>query len=639
MALANSFEYVVSQILNRRCVPVAGAGISLSSGSSHPHPQGHKYHDVNWMIGRLQDALLNLRIARYDEKNHGPICSNKKIINEREVKQGCLIELQQGGHSVSSVGNTSSGCFFCDVISAAKNKKLGNLAELFLWESNSDEDDISCSKGPYVRLIELLKISEYQKLEPTPAHLIIAKLSREGFIREVITTNYDCNFEKAYTRITGNDSNEVIASLDKYRKHGGASNGTNNNLKIFKVNGCAKQLGDGTDEEQCKRILLTERQLQQWRNRQWAADIFKDRLRCNTLFFNGFGSEEPQIHHTLQTVLDEYCDDSVKGESNNVFDTPTAPIVAIYEPHPSFHQQQIVKTYAFQHGLEPEKGDKLIIRNPKQGQSLTADELWKSIFERIYRQLLINALEYSIAPANASFTAIVPQASTLLGEILTTFENTVEFDRQQDANNSHFTSAPDWLNSLKQLCGSTISANGIFQAFSQCLRMLKGTFDEKDESANYEPVNENKALMSELMLLLSVLHKNRTDQLIFCQKRGLGISFEKESKSLYVSATPSFLTGSDTTKKIVGSAELVLVVGNAGSCARPQLHRVSNIVGDSTLQPSTMITLGWKHIFQNGRLNSIKSVNKRLLEAVCSPTHFYYENQPSMNNRPYLKRV
>lgn len=635
MTFNNSFEYVVGQILHRRCVPVAGAGISLFS----KHPQGHKYHNVNWMVYRLKDALIQMRLTRYDENIHGPICSETKTIDDQEVKQGCLIELQKGGYPVSSVGNISSGCFFCDVISAAKNQKLGNLAELFLWESNSDDNASSSPKNPYVRLIDLLKITEYQKLEPTPAHLVIAKLAREGLLSEVITTNYDCNFEKAYTKISGTGYADVIASLDKYRKLGGASSGIISRLKIFKVNGCAKQLGDGISMKQCEQILLTERQLQQWRNRQWAADIFKDRLRCNTLFFNGFGSDEPQIHHTLQTVLDEYTDDSCEGGESKLFDKPAAPIVAIYDLYPSFHQQQIVKTYALQNGLRSQDGDKLIISNPKQGHNLPADELWKMIFERIYRQLLINSLENSISPANASFTAIVPYASTLLGEILTTFENTVEFDRQQDLKNSHFTSAPDWLNSLKQLCGSTILANDIYQAFSQCLRMLKGTFDEQDESANYEPVNENKALMSELMLLLFVLHEDRTDQLFFCQKRGLGISFQNESKSLYVSATPSFLTCSDTAKKITGSAELVLVVGNAGGCARPQLHRLSNIIGDRTLQPSTMITLGWKHIFYNGRLNSIQSVNKRLLEAVCSPTNFYYANQPSMNNRSYLKRV
>jgi hypothetical protein len=628
----NSFEYAVRQILNRRCVPVAGAGISLFS----KHPEKYNYHRVPWMVETLENNLLKRRVANYNENFHGPICTQITTINGINVQQGCKIRLQQLGHSIVSVGTIKSGCFFCDVISAAKNQKLGNLAELFLWEPNSQIDEPSNFKIPYKQLVELLRIVEYPKLEPTPAHNIIAKLARESLINEVITTNYDCNFEKAYEKITGKGYAHVIANLNKYRELGGASNGVVNHLKIFKINGCAEELGDGTDEEKCERILLTERQLQQWRNRQWAADIFKDRLRSNTLFFNGFGSDEPQIHHTLQTVLDEYSDYSPTSRIGTLFDTPSVPIVAIYEPHPSFHQQQIVKTYAFQHNFPPQDGDKLIIRNTKVGLCLSADELWQAIFERIYRQLLINALEHSIDAANASFTAIVPYASTILGEILSTFEKTIEADKLQDNEKSQITSVPDWLSSLKQICARTILPNSIYQAFSTCLQMLNGHFKEQDETAHYVPINENKALMSELMLLLFVLHENRKDKLSFCQKRGIGISLKDEIKSLYVSASPSFLIDSDTSNEITGAAELVLLIGNAGGCARPQIHRLAKKMGESSLLPSTIIALGWKHIFYDGRLNGTSSINKRLIDAVQSPTHYYYANQPSLNKRSYL---
>ncbi|MBB1427932.1 SIR2 family protein [Shewanella sp. SG44-2] len=631
----NSFEYIVRQILNRRCIPVAGAGISLYS----EHPEGLRYHTVPWMIATLECALLASRVDRFDVNIHGPICSHTTTIDAKDVQQGCLIRLQQLGHSIVSVGTIKSGCFFCDVISAAKNLKLGNLAELFLWEPISNIDDSNNSKAPYKQLIELLRIVEYPKLEPTPAHKIIAKLARESLISEVITTNYDCNFEKAYTKIVGKNSADVIANLNNYRELGATSNGVVNRLKIFKINGCSEELGDGSNEDQCERILLTERQLQQWRNRQWAADIFKDRLRSNTLFFNGFGSDEPQIHHTLQTVLDEYSDYSHTKGIVELFNTPSAPIVAIYDLHPSFHQQQIIKSYAFQHDFPPQDGDKLIIRNPKVGSTLPADELWQAIFERIYRQLLINALEHSIVPANASFTAIVPYASTILGEILSTFEKTLEADKFQDDEKSQITSVPDWLSSLKQICARTILPNSIYQAFSTCLQMLNGHFNEQDEAAHYVPVNENKALMSELMLLLFILHENRKEQISFCQKRGIGISLKDEVKSLYVSASPSFLTDSNTSNEITGAAELILLIGNAGSCTRPQIHRLAKVMGKSTLQPSTIIALGWKHIFYDGRLNGISSINKRLMDAVQSPTHYYYVNQPSLNKRSYLIQV
>ncbi|MFT6909564.1 MAG: hypothetical protein ACJAS1_006287 [Oleiphilaceae bacterium] len=625
----NSFEYVVRQILNRRCVPVAGAGISLNS----EHPEGLRYHTVPWMIATLESALLEKRVANFNENLHGPICTQITTINGIDVQQGCKIRLQQLGHSIVSVGTIKSGCSFCDVVSAAANQKLGNLAELFLWEPNDEPNN---SKAPYKELVELLRIVEYPKLEPTPAHNIIAKLASESLISEIITTNYDCNFEKAYEKITGEGYADVIANLNKYREFGAASNGVVNRLKIFKVNGCAKELVNGSNEDQYERILLTERQLQQWRNRQWAADIFKDRLRSNTLFFNGFGSDEPQIHHTLQTVLDEYSDYAPENGKKTLFDTLSAPIVAIYDLHPSFHQQQIIKSYAFQHNFPPQDGDKLIIRNPKVGSTLPADELWQAIFERIYRQLLINALEHSIVPANASFTAIVPYASTILGDILSTFEKTLDADKLQDDKNLQMTSAPDWLSSLKQIYSTTILPNSIYQTFGTCLQMLKGHFNEQDDTANYVPVNENKALMSELMLLLFVLHENRKEQLGFCQKRGIGISLKDEIKTLYVSASPSFLTNSNTKNEITGAAELVLLIGNTGGCTRPQIHRLANIMEKSTLQPSTIIALGWKHIFYDGRLNGISSINKRLIDAVQSPTHYYYANQPSLKKRTYL---
>ena len=45
-----------------------------------------------------------------------------------------------------------------------------------------------------------------------------------------------------------------------------------------------------------------ERQLQNWRERKWARDLFNDCLRSRTLVFSGFGSEEPQVRHTALQI-------------------------------------------------------------------------------------------------------------------------------------------------------------------------------------------------------------------------------------------------------------------------------------------------------------------------------------------------
>ena len=50
MLADNSFDYLVSQILNKRCVPVAGAGISLSSKA----PDKENVHNVGWMVDTLK---------------------------------------------------------------------------------------------------------------------------------------------------------------------------------------------------------------------------------------------------------------------------------------------------------------------------------------------------------------------------------------------------------------------------------------------------------------------------------------------------------------------------------------------------------------------------------------------------------
>lgn len=287
----DAFEYAVDKILNKRCIPVAGAGISISS--NHPD-SGDEFHKVEWMVNTLKSRVLQKRHHRYKNIHHGAICNN------------CVDELKALSLSFDDSDLSESDCFFCDIRKASKDCRLGELSELYLWE-------FIISDEAYKSLVELLRIAKYKDLKPTKAHIAIAKLAREGLLNEVITTNYDCNFEKAYEAISGGEHFDAIASLDDYRRNG-AKNGDINRLKVYKVNGCANKLGDGSDPKEYESILLTERQLQKWRNRQWAADIFRDRLRSKSLMFTGFGSDEPQVHHTVQTVLDEYTDELNKEE-------------------------------------------------------------------------------------------------------------------------------------------------------------------------------------------------------------------------------------------------------------------------------------------------------------------------------------
>lgn len=611
MIARNAFEYAVDRILNCRCVPVAGAGVSMGSVP----PSGEWRHNLVWMVKTLKAELYRLRWSRYKPKEHGLVC-----------ECWCSYELNSLGHG--PLGDTCKGnCFFCDISKAASEHQLGLLSELYLWEFNDIKD-------AYKSLVELLKIDEYKDLSPTPAHFYIAKLGREGLISEIITTNYDCNFEKAFVDVSGGQNADVISSLDDYRKVG-AKRGEDNRLKVFKVNGCAGRLNDTNLEKKYESILLTERQLQKWRNRQWAADVFRDRLRSKSLLFIGFGSGEPQVHHTLQTVLDEYTDE-LEDNIQDVLATHSAPLVAVFDAYPTFHQQQIVNTYALHHKRNPQEGDKLIIRNPDRESSLSADELWEKIYERVARELVLVALKTSIQSMNASFTAVLPFSEVILHQIISTIEGSAQND--SDLN----TANPSWLNSIDDFIDTGKGRGNPYSILAASLSKLNGS-----PSGKYDPIKENRALISELATLLYLFE----DRLSPCSEEecegGLALSFkssvdgEPGAKLLYLNADPSFVSSCDEVSVPNGNNHLALALGQAGSHVRPSLRRVINKnSATASIAPKTIVTLGWQHIFYQKPYDGNKdTVVSMILDAVDSPTNYFYENQPSIKRRTYLREA
>jgi len=611
MIARNAFEYTVDRILKRRCVPVAGAGISMTSVP----PSGERVHNVNWMVSTLKKELFKRRLARYKAVDHGTICTC-----------WCSHEVEVLGHK--STGETCKGlCFFGDITKAASASQLGCLSELYLWEFDNLDD-------AYKSLVELLQIDQYRDLLPTPAHHYIAKLSREGLINEVITTNYDRNFEKAYIELSGGSNSDVISCLDDYRKKG-AKIGEVNRLKVFKINGCAERLTDTTFEKRYESILLTERQLQKWRNRQWAADVFRDRLRSKSLIFVGFGSDEPQVHHTLQTVLDEYTDE-LEHNNQDVLETSSAPIVAVFDAYPTFHQQQIVNTYALHHNKDPQDGDKLIIRNPDKEQNLTADELWKRIYERVTRKLIVEALKTSIQSMNASFTSVLPFSEVILHQVISTLEGAFKGDF------GYHTATPTWLDSISDVFWAARENQDPYSALAASLSKLNGRPAEE-----YDPINENKALMSELSTLLflfeGLLSPSSEEEL----EGGMVLSFKPSKtevtgdKLLYLNADPSFVSSGDEVSVPIGNNHLALALGQAGAHVRPSLRRVTNKdTAAGSITPKTIVTLGWQHIFYQKHYDGNKdTVADTILNAVGSPTNYFYANQPSINRRPYLREV
>jgi hypothetical protein len=609
MLADNSFDYLVSQILNKKCVPVAGAGISLSSKD----PDNENVHNVVWMVDALKKELTKKRFARYDKSLHGNVC-----------KWGCIEELSKFDLKIVEQDLCHFNCFFCDVFMAGKANKLGHLCELFLWEFDSLKD-------AYQSLVKLLKIEKYKDLIPTPAHMYIAKLAREGLLSEILTTNYDCNFEKAYDLVTSGKNTDVITSLDDYRSRGVQSDDLNR-LQVYKINGCAKNLGDASEPEKCELILLTERQLQKWRNRQWAADLFRDRLRSNSLLFIGFGSDEPQVHHTLQTVLDEYTDDPINN-GRKLLETLNAPIVATFDPQPSFHQQQIVKTYAQHHKQAAGQGDELIIRHPELNKNLSADLLWHFLYERIIRTKVIEALRSSAQSANASFTSIIPFSSTILTHALTSFEH-----GKKDDNNFVSTS-PSWLEHFFTAPTVDQKNSNKFEMLVHCLSQLKG-----NSSDYYEPVINNQALISEFVLLIFLLRGYVSTEIDGDPERGLLLNVKSKNsvrKELYLNDLPIKSTGMERVNKLVGNTHLILKLGLARIQSIPNMERIKNVnneTGAITLE--TIITLNWKHIFTSkSYTGNMESVAETIKDAIESPTNYYFSNQPSIKKRTFLREI
>ncbi|HHY68261.1 MAG TPA: hypothetical protein GX517_13885 [Alicyclobacillus sp.] len=335
-----------------------------------------------------------------------------------------------------------------------------------------------------VKLLDILQIPRFVDLQPTPAHRYIAFLAREGLIEEIITTNYDTCVEKAFqatfngsalshpcrqsqTETSDRDDDLVkqyepclvITNLNQYRKWSGKTffehqRVPRRSLRVYKINGCAchyRYVLENEREESTRRsaaetILLTERQLQHWRERHWARDLFRDRLRSRTLLFSGFGSAEPQVAHTVMQIVEEF--ERITGDHSNTeqsqcwYKLPNAPFVTAYDADLSFQQVQILYSYArahynstkptslanpidphasaitgssasFFHG-QPETGG---TRTNGGENKLPADLFWKRLYQMVFYKLLSQSCRPG-SPAYAYLAPYLRNVDMLIAEML-----------------------------------------------------------------------------------------------------------------------------------------------------------------------------------------------------------------------------
>ena len=350
---------------------------------------------------------------------------------------------------------------------------LAQLAEEYLWARCSENHPML-----YKSLVcDILHIHDFVSLSPLPAHRYIAFLAREGCIEEIITSNYDICLSTAFEDSFDAESGQTrpraieVATLHEYRQYSGRryQAGKEGFLKVYHINGCAKHLDpNGKDiETECKRIMLTESQLQDWRQRHWSREMFKDRLRTRSICFSGFGSPEPQVRHTVTQVTEEFtsqpqqsvqAEGSGKAKDQAPWSLPNAPFIQAYKEDLTFEQKQIMfgfgsirdsfsydkllkdgncftgRDYGYFHSViaegagKSEDDDKTTekrnshvprpstTQSEDEGSKLPADTFWQCVYTAVFWELLMRELR----PGSAFWyfiDSLIPCASALMRDL------------------------------------------------------------------------------------------------------------------------------------------------------------------------------------------------------------------------------
>lgn len=365
-----------------------GAGFSLTARIT---AESGFTPDVQRMVQRLKQGIYaELQSSHYDEPS-------------RELIHALLRPPGAGRCTVPGCPLPAAKC--PPGCPRTENSHLGQLAEIGHWLFDGRE------------ILERLDIHRFAQLQPTRAHRYLAYLVRERLVSEVITTNFDTCIEQALRRSFGWDGQEwpkpadretwntavVIRCADECRHHGARLStegpGRYPVLRLYKINGCA----DDFRRHGRFPILLTERQLQDFGNRAWARDLLRERSRSRALVFVGFGSDEPQIRHTVLALMEEFQREGTAIPRNDPLALPNAPFVVAYESTLSFPQIQILAGFVDAHVSERKAAAerlRLYLANTLTGRDskrfdlkpekscLPADDFMQRLFQAVFGRLL-----------------------------------------------------------------------------------------------------------------------------------------------------------------------------------------------------------------------------------------------------------
>ncbi|SEB61524.1 SIR2-like domain-containing protein [Burkholderia sp. WP9] len=648
----NAFEYLVDRILRKRCVPLIGAGISMTSTKNGKEWNGHSVWE---MLGKVVSPTVDMRIERLSK-------SARAAGDAVALCQSCFLAFAD---NIRQRLDLASGtCPMCELREAKQSRALTKACEAFLWERGGPN-----RKETYTELVKALHIDQFADLDPTSAHFHLAFLAREGLITEFVTTNYDCNLETAYRETWSNSRSPEIGPIcaiyDLKSFAVGAADSakwvagedTRHPLKVFKINGCAARLRER--QSHATDILLTASQLQDWRARRWAADFFRTKIRMASLVTIGFGSDEPQVVHTLQQVLEEFAgfDSEPKGwGSDDLLASENAPIVTMYEPYPSFPQMQLA--YGFSSWLTGNStgGDELLIgplQRPSRSQALgsgqaraakglTADELWADVFQAVFGQLLVRELRNAAATNSAAFTATIPYANSWLSSIAQGLEGNVASRMLPGASEAHW---------LTELTPKDAAPHARPPQLTRCVTHLLGQLDSLNR---YTALSDHGSFFTELVLLFALLREASSlgampddwQQVVLRGGSVLevpiyvpGESGVPTPTSIFVSRTLTSTSGQlpQVGNSSRGAKRLELVLG-AGANPLVDLERRTFAVSAQGQSPVTLIRLDWKALFPPDMpLKSYRDLSRRVKDAAHFPTKYRRRLDASVRTNPFLE--
>ncbi|MCC7020925.1 MAG: SIR2 family protein [Ardenticatenales bacterium] len=222
----------------------------------------------------------------------------------------------------------------------------------------------------YESVFASMRINSFARLMSAPFHRYLARLSHEGWIRDVVTTNWDTCIEAAWRadpgRARARSGMHVAHNTRTCRRDGAVR------LTVHKINGCAER-----SAHDAVSILVTDKQLigdRSSRSSVWKYELLKERLRAYAVVFVGFGGEEAQVRQIVEEVVRE------SSEAARTDEAGTDHFVLCFSPELSKYHKQILgadenarNRHLCGKDIEHLTGETGMVNLP-------ADEIWRMLY-------------------------------------------------------------------------------------------------------------------------------------------------------------------------------------------------------------------------------------------------------------------